>query len=164
MVFNSFIDIARLGEPRATIPVNAKSESPRTKLATSTVLRPHRPVERTGQHPSTHEFDPDVEDYGMMADVFTAEKPFFGSKKFPGVKESSIQDEEVFTTPPTTPPLSEEVNSNSDFLRQPDLVNHPQLSSLSKKRSYEESMKPPLARKISRSRHETQHCKSYNVN
>lgn len=163
IVSNSFIDIAKL-EPRGTIPLNAKPEFSRTKLATSTVLRPHRSVELTGQPPSTDEFDPDVEDYGMMADVLTPQKPIFGSKIFSGAKESSIENEEIFTTPPTTPPPPEEKNSNSDFLRQSDLVNHPQLSSLSKKRSYEESMKPPLARKVSRGRYETHHCKSDDVN
>lgn len=92
------------------------------------------------------------------------ETPVLGSKSSLEAKESSTQDEEIFTTPPTTPPHPNEVSSDAYFLQQPDSVPLPQIPPLSKKRSYEESMKPPLARKITRTRHENQYCKHYSVN
>lgn len=144
-----------------------------------------------GQHPSSDEFDPFVEVSGAMAHDPTAETPRFGTNDLPEAEESPVQEEETFATPPSTPPHLKEasydayslqlpdpvslpllapttpshlkpVNPEAYFLRQPDPV-FPQLSSLGKKRSCEEPMKPPLARKITRGRDEGQNCKHYSV-
>lgn len=170
---NSFIDIAKLEEPRATMTTNASSKSPRKKqsrldtfLTTNTVLRPDLNVEPphiTGQHPSSDEFDPDVEVYGIMTDDLMAETPILEPRNFPQGNESPIQDEEIFATPPSTPPPPT-VNPETYVLKQTDLVRLPPLSPSSKKRAHEESMKPPMARKNTRGRFESLRCKYYSVN
>ncbi|MCJ1262320.1 hypothetical protein MMC22_002190 [Lobaria immixta] len=155
--------IVKLEEPCTT---NAKStsplttQSPRDRLLTpNTVLQPGRHVELSHvapRQPPSDEFDSDVEVSGIMADVLMTESPVLGSKNSLEAKESSAQDEEIFTTPPTSPPHSNEASSDAFFLQRPDPVPLPQMPPLSKKRSYEESMKPPLARRITRTRHENQ--------
>lgn len=166
---NSFIDIAKLEEPRAKMTTNANSKSPGKKqsrldtfLTTNAVLRPNRNVETpdiTGPHPSSDEFDPDVEVDGIMTDDLLAETPILEPRNLPQGIESPIQDEEIFATPP--PPT---VNSESYVLKQTDSVRLPPVSPSNKKRAHEESMKPPMARKNTRGRFESLHCKYYSVN
>lgn len=166
IVPNPFIDIAKLEEPRATVPASTKSESPQTNQSLlgkySATTQPNHHVELyhvTNEHPSSDDYDSDFDDSGVIADVLAN----LGSKNTPEAEESPNQDEEIFATPLSTPPHPEGVNPDSYFLQQPDPVRLPQPSPLSKKRSYEDSTKPPLARKLTRSRHESQYCKHCSV-
>lgn len=163
---NRFIDIAKLEEPRATVPAKIKSESPQTnqslldKYSATAQLNHYFELSHvTSKHPSSDDYDPDFDDSGVIADVLAN----LGSKNTPEAEESPNQDEEIFATPLSTPPHAEGANPDSYFLQRPDPVRLPQLSPLRKKRSYEDGMKPPLARKLTRSRHESQHCKHCNV-
>lgn len=166
-VANPLLDIAKLGEPRATMSTKINSKSPRKEQSRLDRFWPPSIVPRSDlhvdtshvldQHPSSDEFGSDIEDSAL------AETPLFGSESYPGANKSLVQDEETFVTPPSTPPHSHKVNSDS-ILQSPEPVQLPQPSLPSKKRSSEESMRPPSARKITRSRSESQRRKLYNLN
>ena len=98
-----------------------------------------------------------------MTDVRKAETPNLEAQNPLDAKEPSTEDEEIFTTPPTTPPRPEEVHPDGYFLRQPDPVQASFQYPPSKKRSFEESMKHPPARKVTRTRYDSEHCKYSNV-
>ncbi|MCJ1464994.1 hypothetical protein MMC07_003609 [Pseudocyphellaria aurata] len=174
---DSATNIAKLGESRATMPMNISSKSPRkeqSRLDTfwqPSAVRRNRHVDSShviDQHPSSDEFGSDIEDSAVLADIALAEPPLFGSNSYPGASELLVQDEECFVTPPSTPAHSHEVNSDpfssESVLQPPELVHPPQLSLPSKKRSFDESMRPPLARKLTRSRSESQHRKLCSLN
>ena len=97
-----------------------------------------------------------------MTDDLVAETPILAPRNFSPGNESPVQDEEIFATPPSTPPPT--VNPESYVLKQTDLVGLPPPSPSNKKRAHEESMKPPMARKNTRGRFESLHCKYYSVN
>lgn len=129
---------------------------------------------------SSDDFNPDHDTLSIMEDITMVDSPDLSPAKrrlAPGHDRVKSSDDDVFTTPPTSPGITETsaeslidpelksetgLDTSSSYLPQSDLIQLPKFG-LSKKRPFE-TAKPPLPRKVSRGETKRQPFTAYNVN